>query len=195
MANTIPRSLLIGDYSKTGKLEIRLRKLKNKSKREASVKYEASPMNVVKEDSKSSVANQDVGLREDRNVRDFNHQRHSSKTTKKYEMSVMSYGYGEGTIMARTFTKAKSSAVAFNKQEQKKLRKEIKRKKFVQSVGIPVLPVKIMEDKEETEKEIKKEIVEKPKKIIEKKVERPQRKEESKKSLDQTIHGKQSFYF
>jgi hypothetical protein len=174
--NTIPKSLVIADFSKTGRQEIRLRKIKNKSKRESSVKYEASPMNVVKEDSKSSVANQDLRLRGEEKARDFNHQRHSSKTTKKYEMSLMSYGYGEGTIMARTFTKAKSSVVAFNKQEQKKVRKEIKRKKVTQSVTIPKLPNKIIEDKKESEKEAKQDIEESPIKKIEKKL----KKEESK---------------
>lgn len=107
-------------------------------------------MNVIKEETKSSYKeNEDIHeakldkytnsshSRDKGGKRITKHQRHSSKTTKKLELSFASIGRSieAGTLLSKQLVNAKSSAIAFNKQEQRKRRKEIKMRQIVQSTA------------------------------------------------------------
>ena len=72
------------------------------------------------------------------------HQRHSSKTTKKLEMSIASAlrSNDGGKLLSRDLVRAKSksfkhnptiigSTIVFSKQAQKRIRKELKRKQML----------------------------------------------------------------
>ena len=112
--------------------------------------YEAEPMNVIKEETKSSYKENEVTQEaklakytdsshtgDKAGQRIAKHQRHSSKTTKKLELSFASIGKSieAGTLLSKQLVNAKSSAIAFNKQEQRRRRKEIKMKQIVQSTA------------------------------------------------------------
>lgn len=87
-----------------------------------------------------------------------NHQEQSSKTTKKFEFSFASQhniSLEARTLIRKPFVNAKSSIVAFNKQEQKKKKKEVKTKMKKNVAGFKNIPSKIEEDKEETDETVK----------------------------------------
>lgn len=108
----IYKKFMIGNFGVNGDLEIRMKKIKT-SKRESSVIYEAEPMNVVKEDLKSShnLESQkdkigEVLISVNNQIKNSRtmHQRHSSKTTKKFELSLVSLGKSnEAATIVRLF--------------------------------------------------------------------------------------------
>ena len=65
---------------------------------------------------------------------DNSHKRYSSKTTKKLELSVASGSKTNelGLFFSKPLVKAKYNALAFNKKEQRKMRKEFKLRKSQQ---------------------------------------------------------------
>ena len=65
------------------------------------------------------------------NAEDKSHQRYSSKTTKKLEVSGASGSKTNelGLFFSKPLVKAKCNALAFNKKEQRKMRKEFKMRK------------------------------------------------------------------
>ena len=133
-------------------------------------------MNVIKEESKSShknyespkqknlddIENSRVGRN---NKIKLSHQRHSSKTTKKLELSIASLGKSNeaGTLAMRQLVNARSSSVAFNKQAQRKRRKELKLKqslKDTQTVMAPRGEKEVDEYYEEVEKKYEQFVIE-----------------------------------
>jgi len=118
-------------------MEIRFKKIKAQ-KSEKTVEYEATPMNIIKEELKSShkmdspkghalYHNLNILEKKQYTRKKLKHQRQSSKSTKKLEFSLVSMGKSVeiGKLGNHTFVNASISSVAFNKQEQRRKRKEV----------------------------------------------------------------------
>lgn len=110
-------------------------------------------MNIIKEESKSSHKNYESPKQKKLNDSEdskrgrnskirLGHQRHSSKTTKKLELSIASLGKSNeaGTLAMRQLVNARSTSIAFNKQAQRKRRKELKTKQSLKDTQVVMAP-------------------------------------------------------